>query len=160
MAKATLETLPPVIRKTSTPYRIYPEANSERQGGAASSYSIGITKQSHVVAEDTLSDWRRKSATTRPARYPSEHRRERRRTSRLNVRLHRQGKALGTTRICDVNSRGIGVECGKLDLHAGEVVEIDLPENALPDGMDSHACCLVVHTGKQCGLMLLDLEER
>ncbi|HHH47624.1 MAG TPA: hypothetical protein ENK51_01860 [Gammaproteobacteria bacterium] len=160
MAKANPETPPLVIRKALMPYRIYPEANREKQGSVPPGYSVGITKKNHLVAEDTLSDWRRKSATTRPARYPSEHRRERRRTANLNVRLHRQGKALGTTRICDVNSRGIGVECGKLDLHAGEVVEIDLPENALPDGLDSHACCLVIHTGKQCGLMLLDLEGR
>ena len=160
MAKANLDTLPPVIRKISNSYRTSPEINSERQRGTIPSYVEGITRQSHFVAADTLSDWRRKSSTTRPSRYPSEHRRERRRTSRLNVRLHRRGKILGTTRTCDINTRGIGVECGKLDLHEGEVVEIDLPENTLPDGMDSHACCLVVHTGKQCGLMLLDLENR
>lgn len=160
MAKANLDTLPPVIRKTSAPYRTSPEVNGEKQEDTIPSYADDITTQSHFIAEDTLSDWRRKSATTRPDHYPSEHRRERRRTSRLNVHLHRQGKTLGTTHTCDINTRGIGVECGKLDLHEGEVVEIDLPENAVPDGMLPHACCLVIHTGKKCGLMFLDLENR
>jgi len=160
MAKANLNTFPSTIRKISESYRTSPEVKDEKQEGTIPSSADGITTQSHFIAGDTLSDWRRKSATTRPSRYPLEHRRERRRTSRLNVCLHRQGKTLGTTRTYDVNSRGISVECGKLDLHKGEVVEIDLPENAVPDGMRPHVCCLVIHTGEQCGLMLLDPEDR
>ncbi len=160
MAKTNLVTLPPTIRKVSKFYQAFPKIKDKKQESTSSNSAGRIPEHSHLVAGDTLNDWRRRSATTRPSRYPSEHRRDRRRASKLNVRLHRQGKTLGTTRAFDVNARGIGVECGKLNLHEGEVVEIDLPENAVPDGMGPHACCLVIHTGKQCGLMFLDLEDR
>ncbi len=83
-----------------------------------------------------------------------------RRASRMNVQLYKQGEAVGTVCTFDMNSQGIGVECGKLDLHEGEIVEIDLPENGIPAGMESHVRCLVIHTGKtRCGLMLLDTAD-
>ena len=88
-----------------------------------------------------------------------EHRWLQRRASRLNVQLYKQGEAVGTVCTFDMNSQGIGVECGKLDLHEGEIVEIDLPENGIPAGMESHVRCLVIHAGKtRCGLMLLDAD--
>ena len=136
------------------------ESKENKQASTPCQSVTGMTEHSHLVAEDTLSDWRRKSAITTPPDYPSEHRRDQRQASRLNVHVYRHGKKLGATRSCDINAKGLGVECGKLNLHEGEVVEIDLPENSVPDGIASHACCLVIHTGEQCGLMLLDLEDR
>ena len=160
MAKANLNTFPSTVRKISESYRTSPEVKDEKQEGTIPCSTDDITTQSHLIAGDTLSDWRRKSTIITPPNYPSEHRRDQRQASRLNIQVYRQGKTLGTTRTYDVNSRGISVECGKLDLHKGEVVEIDLPENAVPDGMRPHVCCLVIHTGEQCGLMLLDPEDR
>jgi len=160
MAKTNLATLPTTIRKVSKFYQAFPKIKDKKQKNTPYHSANGMTGNSHLIAGDTLSDWRRKSATTTPPNYPSEHRRDRRRASRLNVHVYRHGKTLGTTRTCDINARGLGVECAKLNLHEGEVVEIDLPEYAVPDGIASHACCLVVHTGEQCGLMFLDLKDR
>lgn len=88
-----------------------------------------------------------------------EHRWSYRRASRLNVQLYKQGEVVGTVYILDMNSQGIGVECGKLDLREGEIVEIDLPENGIPPGMESRVRCLVIHAGKaRCGLMLLNAD--
>ncbi len=76
------------------------------------------------------------------------------------MRLSRQGETVGTVCTLDMNSQGVGVECGRLDLHEGEIVEIDLPENDIPLGMQAHARCLVIHAGKaRCGLMFLDVDE-
>ncbi|VAW86018.1 hypothetical protein MNBD_GAMMA18-447 [hydrothermal vent metagenome] len=87
-----------------------------------------------------------------------EHRWLQRRASRLRVRLYKQGEAIGTSCAIDMNSQGIGVECGGLDFHEGEIVEIDLSENAIPEGMESSVRCLVIHAGKaRCGLMFLDV---
>ena len=89
-----------------------------------------------------------------------EHRWLQRRASRLNVQLYKQGKAIGTAYTLDLNSQGIAVECAELDLHEGEIVEIDLPEEDIPKGMEAHARCLVIHAGKmRCGLMFLDTDE-
>ncbi len=88
-----------------------------------------------------------------------EHRWLQRRASRLNVQLYKQGGVIGTVYIFDMNSQGIGVEPGKLDLHEGEVVEIDFPENSVSAGVGPHVRCLVIHAGKtRCGLMLLDAD--
>lgn len=163
MAQANPITPPSKSRKVSKIYPALPNIKDERREIITANSTYSISEHSSLVAGDTLSDWRRKSATARPARYHNNllgNRRERRRRSRLNVHLYRQGKALGTTRILDMNSKGIGVERGKLDLHKGEVVEIDLPENAIPDGMKLHARCLVIHAGEQCGLMILGLKGR
>ena len=83
-----------------------------------------------------------------------EHHWLQRRTSRLEVRLYRQGEVVGTTCTLDMNTQGIGVERRKLNLHEGEIIEIDLPENDISKGMEPHARRLVIHTGEvRCGLM-------
>ncbi len=159
MARANPDIYPPPIRKIAGPYQAFPEIEDIKRRDTNTTSANNTAEHPRLVASDTLSDWRRKSATTCPSCYPSEHRRDRRRTARQDVRLHRRGKNLGTTRTCDVNARGIGVECGKLNLHEGDVVEVDLPANTAPPGMGLRACCLVVHTGKQCGLMFLDMKD-
>lgn len=89
-----------------------------------------------------------------------EHRWLQRRSSILNVRLYKQGKSAGTTCSLNMNSQGIGVDCGDLDLHEGEIVEIDLPENSIPEGMNPHVRCLVIYAGEtRCGMMFLDTDN-
>ncbi len=89
-----------------------------------------------------------------------EHRWLQRQASKLDVRLYKQGETIGVACTFDMNSQGIGVECGKLDLHEGEIVDIDLPENGIPEGMEPHVRCLVIHAEKaRCGLMLLDTDD-
>ena len=89
-----------------------------------------------------------------------EHRWLQRCASNLEVRLYRQGEAVGTVFSLDMSSQGIGIECQMLDLHKGEVVEIDLSESNTPKGMQSHARCFVIYAGKvRCGLMFLDMDK-
>ncbi len=89
-----------------------------------------------------------------------EHRWLQRQASISNVQLYKQGKAVGTACTFDINSEGIGVECGDLELHEGEIIEIDLTGCSVPEGIDHHVRCLVIHTEKNhCGLMFLDSEE-
>ncbi len=87
-----------------------------------------------------------------------EHRWLHRRALRLRVRLYKRGETVGSCCTIDMNSQGIGVECGKLDFQEGEIVDIDLPKTGIPEGMESPVRCLVIHAGKaRCGLMFLDV---
>ncbi len=72
---------------------------------------------------------------------------------RADVEVRKEGRALGHARGIDINLGGIGLECD-LALHAGEVVEVQLPK------WESAIRSLVVHAGKKrCGLMFLSVPE-
>ncbi|GEM_PF-4136997 len=69
------------------------------------------------------------------------------------VRIYDNTGVLGRALAVDINLNGLGLECS-LDLHEGQVVEIELPEG------DFHMRCLVVHSGgNRCGLMFLSISE-
>jgi len=160
MAKTTPYASPSRPHRTSKHSQALMQSSGKYQKTETSSPTNHSAENSRHVAAETLSDWHRKSLAATPSHYQSEHRRERRQQSKLEVRLKKQGKPLGETRTFDLNSRGIGVECNELALHIGEVVEVDLPENGIPEDMDSHAYCLVVYAGEHCGLMYLDQNNK
>ncbi len=160
MAKTTPYASHEISRKAPGYYQALAQTNTKNQKAAPPMSSDHKPRQSAPAATDTLSDWRRKSLAATPSQYPSEHRREKRRQEKLEVRLQKQGKTLGATRTFDLNSRGMGVDCNELELHTGEVVEIDLPESDIPEDMESHAFCLVVYAGEHCGLMYLDQNKK
>lgn len=84
-----------------------------------------------------------------------EHRWEKRNCSSLDVAVYKRGECLGCAQTIDMTLGGIGLAC-TLDLQAGEVVEVELPE----EGRYGYGRYLVVHAGQgRCGLMYLSLSD-
>ena len=86
-----------------------------------------------------------------------EHRLYPRRSLRLEVELVRQECVIGKTCAIDASLDGIRLETRDIDLHTGQMVEVNLLSQKQPTGDPYHAHALVIYTNPDyIGLMLDD----